>query len=251
MSTDLILNLPQEIYGAFELKKLYPKNFSKGLTVAVIIHAILISIYFIVVELGKEKTDNIPMVRMIKYSDLGPPPTIQETAPQVAVSAANVRPTVGIPVPVPDADVSPEQTIADQKELSSMSTPVITEQTDAGNVQITKDITIDEPVKQQMDNEPGMDEFVAVEQYPEPVVTAQPKYPDLAQKAGIQGVTYVKILVDKDGKPKKAVVIKTDSEMFNEAAVEAAMKFVFKPAIQNNKPIAVWVAIPFRFKLTN
>lgn len=249
MSTDLLLNLPPDIYGAFELKRLYVKNFYKGLLIAVLIHALLLTSYVVAVELSKEDMDNIPTVKIIKYSDLGPPPTIQETAPQVAVSAANVRPTVGIPVPVPDADVSPEQTIATQQELSAIQNPSIIEQAESGPVQITKDITIEEPVKQQVSDEPGMDEFIAVEKYPEPVVTAQPKYPELAQKAGIQGVVYVKILVDKDGKPKKAVVIKTDSEMFNEAAIEAAMKFVFTPAIQNNKPIAVWVAIPFRFKL--
>jgi hypothetical protein len=29
------------------------------------------------------------------------------------------------------------------------------------------------------------------------------------------------------------------------------MQWVFTPAIMNNGPVAVWVAIPFKFKLKN
>ena len=68
-------------------------------------------------------------------------------------------------------------------------------------------------------------------------------------RAGLKGTVYVKILVDKDGKPKKAVVIKSTTEIFNDAAVEAAMQFIFTPAVMNNGPVKVWVAIPFKFKL--
>jgi outer membrane biosynthesis protein TonB len=37
-------------------------------------------------------------------------------------------------------------------------------------------------------------------------------------------------------------------ETFYKSACDAAMKWVFKPAIQNDKPVAVWVMIPFIFK---
>ena len=35
-----------------------------------------------------------------------------------------MKPKVGVPVPVPDAQVSPEQTIATQQELSKIAGPV-------------------------------------------------------------------------------------------------------------------------------
>jgi protein TonB len=96
-----------------------------------------------------------------------------------------------------------------------------------------------------------MNSFTAVEKYPEMVVSAKPDYPEIAKRAGITGKVYVKVLVDKEGRPKKAVVIKTDSDLFNQPAIDAAMKSAFTPALQNNHPIAVWIVLPYRFTLEN
>ncbi|HCA82025.1 MAG TPA: energy transducer TonB, partial [Bacteroidetes bacterium] len=84
---------------------------------------------------------------------------------------------------------------------------------------------------------------------PEAVKQIQPKYPDLATRAGLEGTVWVKIWVDKEGKPKKAVVQKSDAEIFNQPATEAAMQWIFTPAMMKNGPVSVWVSIPFRFKL--
>jgi protein TonB len=232
-------------YGAFELKKLYPKNFSIGFTIAVLIHVFLIGTYIFIQSISKDDESNIDTVRILKYSDLGPPPSLNnQTQQQLAVSAPAAKPTVGTPVPVPDAEAPKEQTIATQQQMSQVSSPV-GEGAGGGNVQITKDLKVDAPSS----DVPGMNEFVPVEKQPEVVVSAQPEYPDLAKRAGIEGTVFVKILVNKEGKPIKAVVIKSDSEVFNQPAVNAAMKFVFTPAIQHKAPVMVWVVVPFRFKL--
>jgi protein TonB len=112
---------------------------------------------------------------------------------------------------------------------------------EAGEVQIAQDIIIED--------EPGVDEFVPVEKQPQIVKKIVPTYPDMAMRAGIEGTVWVKILVDKDGKPKKAVIVKSTSDIFDDAAKEAAMQFLFTPAIMNNGPVKVWVSIPFRFRL--
>ena len=231
-------------YGAFELKKLYPKNFSIGFTIAVLIHVFLIGTYIFIQSISKDDESNIDTVRILKYSDLGPPPSLNDqTQQQLAVSAPAIKPNVGTPVPVPDAEAPKEQTIATQQQMSQVSSPV--GEGTGGNVQITKDLKVDAPTN----DVPGMNEFVPVEKQPEVVVSSQPEYPDLAKRAGIEGTVYVKILVNKEGKPVKAVVIKSDSEVFNQPAVNAAMKFVFTPAIQHKAPVMVWVVVPFRFKL--
>ncbi|MEK9138046.1 MAG: energy transducer TonB, partial [Bacteroidota bacterium] len=172
-----------------------------------------------------------------------PPPSISQAPSPPSVSVAAVaKPTVGVPVPVPDAEVSPEQTFATQQELSQAPSPALEEFGGDGNVQITQDIRID-------DEDPAMDEFIPYEKGPEIVKKVVPKYPEMALRAGLEGTVWVKILVDKDGKPKKAVVIKSTVEIFNDAAVEAAMQFVFTPAVMNNGAVRVWVSIPFRFQL--
>ena len=232
------------IYGAFELKKLYPRNYSIGLAIAVFIHLLGIGSYYAVQALNKDEED-APMVgRVLKYSELGPPPSItNEAPPQIAVSGPVAPPTVGVPVPVPDEQAPPEATIASQQELSQQAAPSLGADLGAGQATIQQDIKIES------DEEPSMDAFVAVEKLPEMVVDAKPEYPEIAKRAGITGKVFVKVLVDKEGRPKRAVVIKTDSELFNQPAIDAAMKSAFTPALQNNHPIAVWIVLPYRFQL--
>jgi protein TonB len=232
------------IYGAFELKKLYARNYSIGFAVAIFIHLLGIGSYYAVQALNKDD-ENAPMVgRVLKYSELGPPPSItNEAPPQIALSGPVAPPTVGIPVPVPDEQAPPEATIASQQELSQQAAPSLGADLGSGQATINQDITIES------DEEPNMDAFVAVEKLPEMVVAAKPDYPEIAKRAGITGKVFVKVLVDKEGKPKRAVVIKSDSELFNQAAIDAAMKSAFTPALQNNHPIAVWIVLPYRFQL--
>jgi len=245
--TNTITAQNNPVYGAFELKKLYPRNFSIGLIIAVILHILLISAYYFYQSITKEETENIPTVRILKYSELGPPPSITNDVPQqVSVSAPVAAPTVGVPVPVPDEEAPPEQTIATQQEMSQQASPALTEGLGSGATQITQDIKI-EPEK--TEEEPDINAFVAVEKMPEMVVTAQPEYPEIARRAGITGKVYVKVLIDKQGKPKKAVILKSDAEVFNEPAIAAAMKCVFTPAIQNNHPVSVWIVLPYKFTL--
>ena len=92
-------------------------------------------------------------------------------------------------------------------------------------------------------------DFVPVEKQPTPVKSPPPAYPEIARRAGVEGTVWVKIWVDKEGKAKKAQILKSDAELFNQAAIDAAMQWVFTPAVMNNGPVAVWVSIPFKFKL--
>lgn len=93
-------------------------------------------------------------------------------------------------------------------------------------------------------------DYIKVDKQPTPLKVVQPEYPDSARRAGIEGTVYVKVLVEKDGKASKVVVIKSDAEIFNEPAVKAALQWTFTPAMLHDKPIAVWAAVPFRFKLS-
>jgi len=237
---------PQGPYGRLELKAKYQKFFSLGLLIAAAFHFMGVGSYYLALKLQESDEDNIPVVRMMKYSEMGPPPSIQNTdvAPAVAVAAAAARPSVGIPVPVPDAEVAPEATIASQTELSQQVSNIPEVSGSGSQVEIQQDIQVETG-----GDEPDMDAFIPVEKQPQPIQQPQPKYPELAQRAGIEGNVWVKILVTKDGKPKRAEIVKSDAEVFNESAKEAAMNSLFTPAVMNNGPVACWVVIPYRFKL--
>jgi len=230
-------------YGAPELKEAMRRYLSEALLIAVGAHLLGISTYYIAQLFGEDEAPMTRMVRIVKYADIGPPPSISNAPPppSIAVSVPVARPSVGIPVPVPDAEITEEQTFASQTEMSQMAAPVAGEGSGGDSINVDMgEFAIEE--------EPGMDEFVAVEVAPAPIKKVEPNYPDLARKAGVEGRVFVKVLVDKEGKVKKAVVL-SGPEIFHEAATSAALKWVFKPAIQRDKPIAVWVALPFLFRL--
>lgn len=94
----------------------------------------------------------------------------------------------------------------------------------------------------------GIDSVI-VDEWPTLISRPLAKYPKAAQKEKIQGKVWVNLLLGADGKPKDAKILKSDSEALNHAALEAAMKWVFKPANYKGKPISVWVVIPFNFVL--
>ncbi|MCL4538262.1 MAG: TonB family protein [Bacteroidetes bacterium] len=232
-------------YGARNLKSLVQRYTTIGMGIAVVMHMTAVGVYWGSQYLGRETERSAPVV-MLKYSELGPPPSIthQQALPQVMAATQMAKPSVGIPVPVPDASVSPEQTIATQRELSKIAGPITQHSGGGDSVGVSMG-----DFKVPTDDGPPPD-FVPVEKEPQIIRGAKPEYPDLAQRAGIEGRVIVKIWVDREGKPRKAIVLKSDAEMFNKPAVDAAMQHRFTPAIMNQGPVAVWVVIPFTFQLT-
>lgn len=96
-------------------------------------------------------------------------------------------------------------------------------------------------------------EFVKVEIMPEMIVQAKPEYPEVAKEAGIECELYVKALIDKEGKVRKASIIKctVEDQGFEEAAIKAALSTKFKPAIFEEKPVAIWVTYKVVFALND
>jgi len=101
------------------------------------------------------------------------------------------------------------------------------------------------------------DDFTPVDEQPVPIKQVQPHYPELARRSGVEGTVWLKVLVSKEGKVKDVNVMSVSSNLKNsgtpggleEAAMEAARQWTFKPAMMKNKPVEVWVSIPFKFKL--
>jgi protein TonB len=245
MAIDMSMLVPYKNpgYGAVELKALAQRAMTKGMIYSTLVIGSTIGSYYLAGWL-LEEDEPVRMVRLTKYSELGPPPSIQgqQAAPAVQVAAAAVRPSIGIPVPVPDAEVSPEQTIMTQTELSTQAAPTANDG-DTGGGGVEQDIQIE-------DDSPPPD-FVPYEKEPVVVRKVDPKYPEIALRAGLEGNVYLKVWVDKEGKVRKAVVLKSDAEIFNQAAMDAANQWVFTPAVMQKGPVSVWVSIPFRFRLSN
>jgi protein TonB len=93
-------------------------------------------------------------------------------------------------------------------------------------------------------------EFYAFDEAPVLIKFINPKYPDLARQAGIEGTVLLNVLVGDDGKVLQVTVIQSDvTPAMEKTAMEAAKQFMFKPAKQRTVAVKARVAIPIRFKL--
>ena len=222
-------------YGAPELKRLHPVFLrrsillSSGIALAIVG---LVALTVWLMSLRKQATN----VTVVPYREMqAPPPLSQQTQPQVAIAQPTAPPTVGAPIPVPEAEAPKEQTIATQEEISQM----------IGSGAAGGDSVVIQPPSDQL---PAFGEFVYVEELPEAITRVPPDYPEIARASGTEGTVMLQALVGKDGKVKDVRVVKS-VPVLDDAAVKAVKQWVFKPALSNNKPVAVWVAVPVRFSL--
>ncbi len=97
--------------------------------------------------------------------------------------------------------------------------------------------------------------FVPYDEPPSPIggfgsIQKALKYPEIARKAGIEGKVIIQVLVSEKGKVIKTRIIKSLGHSgCDEAAVKAIRGVKWKPALQRDKPVKVWVAIPVIFRL--
>jgi len=91
-------------------------------------------------------------------------------------------------------------------------------------------------------------EFYALSEKPEVVHRVEPAYPDLARKAGIEGMVVVKVLIGTKGDVEKVEIVKSHP-MLDDSAMDAAKQFKFKPGKQRDRFVKVWMTIPFTFRL--
>ncbi len=78
----------------------------------------------------------------------------------------------------------------------------------------------------------------------------KPRYPDSARRAGVQGVTLLKVRVLENGSVGETFVERSAGHPdLDRSAAEAVKRWRFEPARRGSEPIAVWVLLPVRFQL--
>lgn len=78
----------------------------------------------------------------------------------------------------------------------------------------------------------------------------KPLYPESARKAGVQGITLLKLHVLENGKVGEVQIEKSAGHPdLDRAAAGAVRRWLFEPARMGKQPIAVWVLLPVKFEL--
>ena len=92
--------------------------------------------------------------------------------------------------------------------------------------------------------------FIPYDDPPVAMSPIRPKYPEIAQEAGIEGVVVVQAFIDEKGRVKETLILKgVPNTGLDEAAMEAIRKTRFRPAKQRERSVGVWISIPVNFRL--
>lgn len=230
-------------YGYSELREQYNRNMLIALAIASIIVGELAA-GFRILDFVNNLPGKAPSRDHVIFIDQIPlPPMHDPSHTMIHVDAVSQNLEKGIPVPVPDAEVTNGKEFASQTDLAREADRLSAEFDKEG----TGKAFVDESL---IDPEPSPTVFLDVERFPQMIKKVNPEYPPLALKTGIEGNVVVQILVDANGKVRKARVEKSDCQIFENAAIDAAMRTTFIPALMNGHPVMVWMTIPFKFRLS-
>jgi protein TonB len=215
--------LPRHKRPEADLRQGYKKHLWISLAGSVLLHALIFGI-FPALELSAYAKKHEQVILQIE--DI--PETRQDRRPPPAP-----RPVV--PIASDSEDIPDDATIetTDVDFFDDLAAPPALEETAFVELEEEEDEIV---------------EIWKVEKQPEYAKQVKPDYPEIAKKAGIEGTITIHVLINKKGMVE--AVGKIDGPgVFHEAARAAALQYEFTPAIQNDKPVKVWVALRFKFQL--
>lgn len=259
---DMVFEDKERRFGAFYLRKSYPLHLFLA-TLGVTVFTLAASYGPLLADrngwFAAEEKKTREVKKMV-LEELPPPPPLNEDTPPPPPPPQAPPPEVRtvefrVPEPVPEDEAEEDQEVktveeledapnfgAQDKEGEDVGLPI----GDIGDGDVPEVI---------VDNDPGINDFVSVEQEPVPVNIDDIKnligYPQIARDAGIQGQVVVRVLVNKTGNYDRHKVVKSVHPILDEAVQKHLSKLKFTPAIQGGRPIKFWVNIPFNFKLLN
>jgi len=176
---------------------------------------------FEIVQLEQEEVE-IEEIVMTRQIETPPPP-----------------PRPPVPVPVPD------HTIIEDVEI------FIDAEFDLGSpLQMPP-----RPVQEE-ETEPEEDFFIVVEQMPELIgglsaLQQQIRYPEMARRAGIQGLVIVQFIVNERGEIENPRILRGIGGGCDEEALRVVRNARFNPGLQRGRPVRVQYQLPVVFRLQN
>ena len=84
---------------------------------------------------------------------------------------------------------------------------------------------------------------------PEILKRVQPRYTDLARRAGVQGSVIVEAIIDTQGHVTNARVLRGLPMGLDQEAVNAILQWQFKPAYQGSRPVKVYFTLTVNFTI--
>ncbi|MFA6025824.1 MAG: hypothetical protein WC727_05235, partial [Ignavibacteriaceae bacterium] len=179
------------------MNEFFRKNILKGFYFSLGIHFLLILFFFVVQSISKEEGTTDAVVRILKYSELGPPPSISLENSEVAKGRLAKKEKFAVPKPVKkiqkDTVEIAKQTLSGSKEGEGSGLGV-------GDVKIISEETVKE-----VKPKPEAKYYAAVDYMPEPkggygAIQSRVVIPEPAKQNNVSGKVLVKTYIDEMGK---------------------------------------------------
>ena len=215
---------------------------------------------------NKVNADNIPGIRKpIDIIDIGLPPSVNDDVKQPEKSSEDIIKMVKDPqsmTPDPVAkEIAEQLTIKTQDQLDKIEGNT-SKDGDTGKYVFnddgnngTNDIKIDNnKIKDIPKDPPPKDNYnpSEVDKIPDCTNLLQVRnlivYPEIARTIDVEGKVTIRVLVGTDGSVIKTGTM-TGPEVFYDEVREKARLLEFTSGLLGNKPVNVWVTVPFNFKL--
>ncbi len=211
-----------------DLHKKSPQIFLLCLIVSIFFTSILITISIPQKNFLEDKIDIPPVIIHLE--------NIPETR-QRAMVPAPTKPFIPSGAPIESDNLLPDEITIEDTKLDFDATP------EAPPALLVPGIGAEK-------EENEVFEFFTVEEIPKRLDNVVPEYPEIARRAGIEGTVTLKVLVNVTGVVDSVEVIE-GLDVFIKSATDAARATKFTPAKHNDRNVACWVIMPFRFLLGN
>lgn len=91
--------------------------------------------------------------------------------------------------------------------------------------------------------------ILEVTKMPRAIRPVEPEVPDEFRRQNREAVVVVEVAISASGRVIEARVVKKAGFGLDQAAIDAARRTSFEPAMQGDRPVAVKMQIPYRFKV--
>jgi protein TonB len=246
---DIVFEDRNKEYGAYKLRKRYPRNVSIALLIGIVILATAIITPYINAKALEGRAKRAERQVEIKLENLDQPN--EQVAPPP-------------PPPPPPTDVVQQQRYVPPVVVDSVKPEEVKQLMTADQAQnevVNKDVEVAvQSVKEEVQEaEPEEVPFVVVEEMPMfpggdaellKYIGEHTQYPEVAKENNIQGKVIVRFCVTAKGGVSQVSVLKgVDPELDKEAIRVVNTLPPFKPGKQGGKPVPVWYMVPINFTL--
>jgi periplasmic protein TonB len=249
---EIVFEHRNKTYGAYILRKLYPKNVTKALIMAVIIllgglaYPLASSYYAQKRAKYIEKAASAEFIDMDKPKEEAPPPPPPPPPPPAALEqkVKFVAPIVTTEEVVEDADIFNQDDLAQTTTNEAVAIEEIVVET---KVEV---IEVEESKKEVFTIVEEMPSFPGGEAERNKFLAENIQYPQQATENGIQGTVYVSFVVDSKGNVTDVKILRGIGGGCDEEALRVVkMMPKWHPGKQNGKNVRVLFNMPIYFKL--